>query len=124
MASLGPVTAQRRTKKPNSSSTRRAASRQRRSIARSSARCPTSHSFRRLERYAEEAAGGGAALTLRQRLVQLQFPIAEGVSADAAYLAATRRGAGVGEQAGPGVTFVVRTHCGSSSTPRSPAACR
>ncbi|HEY9479898.1 MAG TPA: hypothetical protein VIP79_07395 [Gemmatimonadaceae bacterium] len=44
------------------------------------------------ERYAAEAAEVGTAECLRRRLVQLQFPIAAGMSSSAAYRAATRRG--------------------------------
>jgi len=42
--------------------------------------------------YAEEARGRGAWSTLRDRLVQLRFPIRAGVSQEDAYRAATRRG--------------------------------
>jgi hypothetical protein len=44
------------------------------------------------ERYAAEAAEIGAVECLRRRLIQLRFPIAPGMSATAAYRAATRRG--------------------------------
>jgi hypothetical protein len=44
------------------------------------------------EQYAAEAEEVGAAECLRRRLVQLRFPIAAGMSASAAYRAATRRG--------------------------------
>ena len=44
------------------------------------------------ERYAAEAAQNGVFPTLRKKLVQLAFPIAEGMSTSEAYLAATRRG--------------------------------
>lgn len=42
--------------------------------------------------YAAEAQEMGAFECLRDRLIQLQFPIAEGMSKSGAYLAATRRG--------------------------------
>jgi|SRR5829696_341710 len=44
------------------------------------------------ERYAREAAEGGALAALRRRLVQLQFPIREGISRTDAYRVATLRG--------------------------------
>lgn len=44
------------------------------------------------EEYARDAAVRGAAAALRDRLPQLRFPIAEGISESAAYQAATRRG--------------------------------
>jgi hypothetical protein len=44
------------------------------------------------ERYAREASAIGVAECLRRRLVQLRFPIAQGISETAAYRAATRRG--------------------------------
>lgn len=44
------------------------------------------------EGYAAEAAQNGVFPTLRRKLVQLAFPIAEGVSTSETYLAATRRG--------------------------------
>jgi hypothetical protein len=44
------------------------------------------------ERYAAEARKLGGVECLRRRLIQLRFPIAPGVSATAAYRAATRRG--------------------------------
>jgi len=44
------------------------------------------------ERYLAEAAHGGVFPTLRTKLVQLAFPVAQGVSTTEAYLAATRRG--------------------------------
>ena len=44
------------------------------------------------ERYAEEAASLGVFAALRHRLVQLQFPIEEGISTADDYLRATRRG--------------------------------
>src|SRR5215203_6160982 len=49
------------------------------------------------ERYAREAAEGGAPDALRRRLVQLQFPIREGISRTDAYRAATLRGASTQE---------------------------
>ena len=49
------------------------------------------------ERYAREAAEGGAPDALRRRLVQLQFPIREGISRTDAYWAATLRGASTQE---------------------------
>ena len=45
------------------------------------------------ERYAREAAEVGAFAALRRRLVQLRFPIREGISKTDAYRAATLRGA-------------------------------
>ena len=45
------------------------------------------------ERYAREAAEGGALAALRRRLVQLRFPIREGISKTDAYRDATLRGA-------------------------------
>jgi hypothetical protein len=45
------------------------------------------------ERYALEAAEAGAFATLQRRLVQLRFPIREGISQTEAYRAATLRGA-------------------------------
>lgn len=45
------------------------------------------------EGYAVEAERVGAAAALRERLVQLRFPIAEGISGTDAYRAATQRGA-------------------------------
>ena len=42
--------------------------------------------------YVDEAAGGSAAAVLRRHIIQLQFPIAPGVSQTAGYQAATRRG--------------------------------
>lgn len=44
------------------------------------------------EGYAAEAATHGVFSTLRRKLIQLAFPIAEGVSTSDAYLAAVRRG--------------------------------
>jgi hypothetical protein len=44
------------------------------------------------ERYMAESASIGAAACLRQRLIQLQFPIARGISQTESYRAATRRG--------------------------------
>ncbi|HST59271.1 MAG TPA: hypothetical protein VLK84_11290 [Longimicrobium sp.] len=44
-------------------------------------------------RYADEARDRGVLPVLREHLVQLRFPIAAGMSADAAYEAALRRGA-------------------------------
>ncbi len=44
------------------------------------------------ERYTAEAEEMGAFATLQKRLVQLQFPIREGISQTEAYRAATRRG--------------------------------
>jgi hypothetical protein len=44
------------------------------------------------ESYAAEASRDGAAACLKKRLVQLRFPIGAGMSNDARYLAATRRG--------------------------------
>ncbi|HEX8271370.1 MAG TPA: hypothetical protein VF615_01890 [Longimicrobiaceae bacterium] len=44
------------------------------------------------EGYAAEAEARGAWPVLRERLVQLRFPVAEGISATEAYRAATRRG--------------------------------
>lgn len=44
------------------------------------------------EDYAREAAGRGLLETLREKLVQLRFPVAAGVRQTPAYLAATRRG--------------------------------
>lgn len=44
------------------------------------------------ERYAREAAEGGAPDALRRRLVQLRFPIREGISRTDTYRAATLRG--------------------------------
>jgi len=52
------------------------------------------------ETYAADAVRVGVADSLRARLVQLTFPIAEGISRDPAYLAATRRGIGVEDRAG------------------------
>src|SRR3954465_6172524 len=52
------------------------------------------------ETYAVDAARVGVADSLRARLVQLRFPIAEGISRDPAYLAATRRGIGPEARAG------------------------
>ncbi|HYQ84180.1 MAG TPA: hypothetical protein VEP28_09280, partial [Rubrobacter sp.] len=45
------------------------------------------------ERYAQEAAEAGAFAALQRRLVQLRFPIREGISQTEAYRAATLRGA-------------------------------
>lgn len=42
--------------------------------------------------YAREAADDGAAAVLRRRLVQLRFPIRAGISGEAAYQGAVRRG--------------------------------
>jgi hypothetical protein len=42
--------------------------------------------------YAAEAAQGGVGPTLRQKLVQLRFPIRQGISREAGYRAATLRG--------------------------------
>ncbi len=42
--------------------------------------------------YVSEAESAGAAVVLQRRLVQLDFPVREGMSEDPAYLAATRRG--------------------------------
>lgn len=44
------------------------------------------------ERYAADAAEAGAFAALQKRFVQLQFPIATGISEDDAYRQATRRG--------------------------------
>ena len=44
------------------------------------------------ERYAREAAEAGALAALRRKLVQLRFPIQEGISETDAYRAATLRG--------------------------------
>ena len=44
------------------------------------------------EEYAREATTIGAFAALQKRLVQFRFPIAAGISADASYLVATRRG--------------------------------
>lgn len=44
------------------------------------------------ERYCNEAAASGVWSCLRERLVQLRFPIEEGISATPTYRAATRRG--------------------------------
>jgi hypothetical protein len=49
------------------------------------------------ERYAREAAEAGALTALRRRLVQLRFPIREGISKTDAYRAATLRGASTEE---------------------------
>jgi hypothetical protein len=49
------------------------------------------------ERYAREAAGGDALAALRRRLVQLRFPIRQGISNTDAYRAATLRGASTEE---------------------------
>lgn len=43
--------------------------------------------------YAVEAEAEGVAAVLRRRIVQLRFPVREGMSADPAYRAATRQGA-------------------------------
>ncbi len=51
------------------------------------------------ERYASEAAEVGAFATLRRRLVQLRFPIREGISKTDAYRAATLKGASTEEMA-------------------------
>ncbi len=59
------------------------------------------------ERYAADAAvcgPAGAAMVLRRIMVQLAFPIREGMSQTAAYLAATRRGQRV-ERNTPGLEF-------------------
>jgi hypothetical protein len=45
------------------------------------------------ERYALEAAEAGAFAALQRRLIQLRFPIREGISQTEAYRAATLRGA-------------------------------
>lgn len=42
--------------------------------------------------YERDAAGGGVLPALAERLVQLRFPVAQGISESAAYRAATRRG--------------------------------
>ncbi len=42
--------------------------------------------------YAEDAVAGGAIQVLREKLVQLSFPIREGISQEEAYRSATRRG--------------------------------
>jgi hypothetical protein len=54
--------------------------------------------------YAREAAGKGALAALRPRLVQLRFPIEEGISQTDTYRAATRRGV-LPWSAGPGLTL-------------------
>ena len=69
------------------------------------------------ERYAREAAEVGAFAALRRRLVQLRFPIREGISKTDAYRAATLRGAPTEEMTeasglGP---RAVQTICGSAS---------
>jgi hypothetical protein len=51
------------------------------------------------ERYAREAAEVGAFKALRRRLVQLRFPIREGISKTDAYRAATLKGASTDEMA-------------------------
>ena len=56
------------------------------------------------ERYAREAAGSDLFEYLKRRLVQLQFPIKEGISETEAYQAATRRGQAA--PAGPGLTLL------------------
>jgi hypothetical protein len=56
------------------------------------------------ERYAAEAERIGVAACLRTRLVQLRFPIAAGISTQAEYGAAVRRGARVDSEGG--VRFV------------------
>lgn len=55
------------------------------------------------ERYRAEAEERGAWAVLRERLVQLRFPVGEGMSARPEYLAATRRG--ILPPAGEGVTL-------------------
>jgi hypothetical protein len=54
---------------------------------------PTEPHVATWERYAREAAEVGAFAALRRRLVQLRFPIREGISQTKAYRAATLRGA-------------------------------
>jgi hypothetical protein len=51
--------------------------------------------------YAAEAVERGAAAVLRERLVQLRFPVAAGTSADDAYRRATRRGEAAWLAGGP-----------------------
>ena len=51
--------------------------------------------------YAADAAERGAAAVLRERLVQLRFPVRAGMSSDAGYLAATRRGAPALDEGAP-----------------------
>ena len=59
------------------------------------------------ERYAASAAERGVVPVLREALVQLRFPIVEGISQTEAYGAATQRGAGPTEGAvHPGLAFV------------------
>jgi len=58
------------------------------------------------ERYAAEASHAGVFSTLRTKLVQLAFPIAEGVSTTEAYLAATRRGVWPAFDSGAGLRLV------------------
>jgi hypothetical protein len=53
------------------------------------------------EDYAREAQRDGVLPALARRLVQLRFPIAEGMSKTDAYLAATRRGAWPGDDCPP-----------------------
>jgi len=57
------------------------------------------------ERYIEVARVVGAARSLKRALMQLRFPIAEGTSADPAYLAAVRRGAWRGDPDTAGIRF-------------------
>jgi len=58
------------------------------------------------EGYVAEAERVGVEACLRTRLVQLRFPIAVGMSAQAAYVAAVRRGAGLDDRTADGVEFV------------------
>ncbi|HEY6892965.1 MAG TPA: hypothetical protein VI258_02270 [Rhodanobacteraceae bacterium] len=57
--------------------------------------------------YASEAAAEGAFAALRRHFVQLRVPIRAGISQDAAYLDATRKGrpAAADEEYGPGLTL-------------------
>lgn len=59
------------------------------------------------ERYAAEAAQKGVFPTLCEKLVQLAFPIAEGVSTSETYLAATRRGVWPAGDSGAGLQLAV-----------------
>ncbi len=73
-------------------------------LARQSLPLPEPACVTAWERYVAEAEREGAEAVLRRVLVQLRFPIAAGMSQDAAYQAATRRGQ-LPLEPGPGVSF-------------------
>jgi hypothetical protein len=58
------------------------------------------------ERYVACAARIGTVASLRQAIMQLRFPIADGMSANPAYVAAVRRGVWTADSSEPGVLFV------------------